>query len=240
MELDQLHKAKTQAGAAPNRPVRKRILLVEDHPIVSRALADLLGHESDLEVCGGADDPSSALREIERLKPDLVLLDITLHGRGGLELLKDIRAQHPKQLVLVLTMHEETLYAARAIRAGASGYVMKQEATDHVLTAVRRVLQGEIYLSERMERRMMQRFAQTGSAPSLDPLEALSDRELEIFRLIGRGKGSREIARMLCLSVKTIESHRAHIKEKLNLKSPVELIQHAIQLETEVRQRPAG
>ena len=222
---------KVQSHSDQKRSGRRRVLLVDDHPIVSRALADLISHEKDLEVCGIAEDGASALRQTDALKPDLVLLDITLHGRGGLELLKDIKAQHPKQLVLLLSMHDETLYAARAVRAGASGYVMKQEATENVLIAIHKVLEGEIYLSPRMERRMMQRFAQGGSNASLDPLEALTDRELEIFRLIGRGSGSREIARLLCLSVKTIESHRAHIKEKLNLKNANELVQQAIQME---------
>ncbi len=224
---------------------RRRILLVEDHPIVSRALTDLIRHEKDLDVCGIAEDYNSALAQTQRLQPDLILLDITLRGRGGLELLKDIKRRRPKQLVLVLSMHEETLYAARAIRAGASGYVMKQEATDSLLAAIRCVLDGEIYLSQRMERRMVQRLAQGASALGLDPLEALTDRELEIFRLIGHGKSSREIAQILCLSVKTIESHRAHIKSKLNLKTATELVQQAVQMETEGHlppptDRPAG
>jgi DNA-binding NarL/FixJ family response regulator len=217
----------------PPTAARQRILLVEDHPIVSHALAELLSHEPDLEVCGIADDSGSALRQIGLLQPDLVLLDISLHGRGGLELLKDIRVRYPKPLILVLSMHDENLYAARCVRAGAGGYIMKQEATANVLTAIHRVLQGEIYLSPVMERRMMQRLAHGGPRAILEPLEILTDRELEIFRLIGHGKGSREIAQLLCLSVKTIESHRAHIKEKLNLQSANRLVQYAIQMETE-------
>jgi DNA-binding NarL/FixJ family response regulator len=220
------------AQTPPGR--RRRILLVEDHPIVSRALADLIHHEKDLEVCGIAEDYASALQQTGALQPDLVLLDITLQGRGGLELLKDVKSRHPKQLVLVLSMHDESLYATRAIRAGAAGYVMKQEATDSVLAAIRRVLEGQIHLSERMERRLMQRFAHTGPDSALDPLEALTDRELEVFRLIGQGKGTRDIARLLCLSGKTIESHRSHIKDKLGLKSASELIQRAIQMERDV------
>jgi DNA-binding NarL/FixJ family response regulator len=219
---------KTPAAAATPR---RRLLLVDDHPIVSRALADLVNHEQDLEVCGIANDYASTLQKTGALQPDLLVLDITLHGRGGLELLKDIKAQHPKQVVLILSMHDESLYAARAVRAGASGYVMKQEATENLLTAIRRVLAGEIYLSPRMEKRMMQRFARGTTGPVLDPLDALTDRELEIFRMIGQGKGTREIAQMLCLSVKTIESHRSHIKDKLSLRSSSELVQHAIQME---------
>jgi DNA-binding NarL/FixJ family response regulator len=213
---------------------RRRVLLVEDHPIVSRALAELINHEPDLEVCGIASDYHSALQKVDSLGPDLVLLDITLQGRGGLELLKDIKGQHPKQLVLILSMHDESLYAARAIRAGASGYIMKHEATESMITAIRCVLTGQIHLSERMERRIMQRFAHAGPGSTLDPLEALTDRELEIFRLIGQGKGTREIARLLCLSAKTIESHRSHIKDKLGLNSATELVQHAIQTEREL------
>ncbi len=234
MQFARRQKQNHSSPTPPARPRKARILLVEDHPIVSRALADLINHEQDMEVCGMADHHASALEQTAALNPDLVLLDITLQGRGGLELLKDIKARYAKQLVLILSMHDEGLYAARAIRAGASGYIMKQEATDQLLEAIRRVLQGEIHLSQRMEKRMMQRFAQSHTHSSLDPLEALTDRELEIFRLIGQGKGTNEIARLLCLSVKTIESHRAHIKDKLGLKSASELVQHAIQMEQEV------
>jgi DNA-binding NarL/FixJ family response regulator len=200
----------------------------------------MVEHETDMEVCGIADDYGSALLKLEALKPDLIVLDISLRGRGGLELLKDIKVRDPKQLVLILSMHEETLYAARAIRAGAAGYVMKQEATDSLLTAIRRVLRGEIHVSARMESRMMQRFARSGLISNLDPLEALTDRELEIFRMIGQGKATRQIAQLLCLSVKTIESHRAHIKDKLGLRTSNELVQHAIQLEQEIETRPDG
>jgi DNA-binding NarL/FixJ family response regulator len=208
---------------------KHRILLVDDHPIVRQGLSEMIDNEQDLTVCGTADDLHKALDQISSLQPDLVLVDISLKSSNGIELLKNIKIRHPKLLVLMLSMHDETLYAVRALRAGASGYIMKQEATDHVLTAVRQVLAGEIYLSERMEKKMMQQLVGGRAARTGSPLEDLSDRELEVFNLIGQGHGTRQIAEELHLSIKTIESHRAHIKEKLNLKNATELVQHAIQ-----------
>lgn len=205
------------------------ILIVEDHPIVRQGLAQMVNHEKDLTVCGAAEDPKQAVEQIESLQPELVLLDISLKGGNGIELLKNIKVRFPKTLVLMLSMHDEALYAVRALRAGASGYVMKQEATEKVLTAIRHVLNGEIYLSDRMEKKMMQQLVGGRSSRTGSPLEDLSDRELEVFGLIGQGHGTRQIAEQLHLSIKTIESHRAHIKEKLNLRNANELVQHAIQ-----------
>lgn len=206
-----------------------RILLVDDHPIVRQGLAELINNEKDLCVCGTAEDLNKALEAIEALKPDLVIVDISLRGSNGIELLKNIKVRYPKMLVLMLSMHDESLYAVRALRSGASGYIMKQEATEKVLTAVRQVLRGEIYLSEKMEKKMMQQLVGGRAARTGSPLEDLSDRELEVFNLIGQGHGTRQIAEELHLSIKTIESHRAHIKEKLNLKNATELVQYAIQ-----------
>jgi DNA-binding NarL/FixJ family response regulator len=208
---------------------KHRILLVDDHPIVRQGLAELIDHQKDLMVCGTAEEVHQALDQIAALGPDLVVVDISLKSSNGIELLKDIKVRHPKLPVLMLSMHDETLYAVRALRAGASGYIMKQEATDNVLTAIRQVLAGEIYLSERMEKKMMQQLVGGRSARTGSPLEDLSDRELEVFNLIGQGHGTRQIAEELHLSIKTIESHRAHIKEKLKLKNATELVQHAIQ-----------
>lgn len=208
---------------------KRTILIVEDHPIVRQGLAQLVNHEKDLTVCGVAEDPKQAVEQIELLQPELVLLDISLKGGNGIELLKNIKVRFPKTLVLMLSMHDEALYAVRALRAGASGYVMKQEATEKVLTAIRHVLNGEIYLSDRMEKKMMQQLVGGRSSRTGSPLEDLSDRELEVFGLIGQGHGTRQIAEQLHLSIKTIESHRAHIKEKLNLRNANELVQHAIQ-----------
>lgn len=206
-----------------------RILLVDDHPIVTQGLAEMINHEKDLVVCGAADTPSKALDQIAALNPDLVILDISLSNSSGIEVLKSIKALSPKTRVLMLSMHDENLYAVRALRAGAAGYIMKQEATEKVLTAIRQVLKGEIYLSDKMEKRMMQQLVGGRAARTGSPLEDLSDRELEVFRLLGQGHGTRQIAEELHLSIKTVESHRAHIKEKLHLKNANELIQHAIQ-----------
>jgi len=189
----------------------------------------MLNHEDDLTVCATAEDMHQALDRIEQLKPDLVVMDITLKSSNGIEVLKDIRIRYPKLIVLMLSMHDETLYALRALRAGAAGYVMKHEPADKVLASIRKVLSGEIALSLSMEKKMMKQMVGGGAVRSGSPLEDLTDRELEVFRLIGNGHSTRQIAEELHLSVKTIESHRAHIKEKLNLKSAMELVQHAIQ-----------
>lgn len=217
------------AQSAAQKKGKSRILLVDDHPIVRQGLAEMINQEKDLNVCGTAEDVHRALDAIEKLKPDLVVADISLKGSNGIELLKNIKVRFPKMLVLVLSMHDEALYAVRALRAGAGGYIMKQEATEKVLTAIRQVLAGEIYLSERMEKKMMHQLVGGRTARTGSPIEDLSDRELEVFGLIGQGHGTRQIAEELHLSIKTIESHRAHIKEKLNLKNATELVQHAIQ-----------
>src|SRR5437868_10760832 len=211
------------------KKVKSTVLLVDDHPIVRQGLAELIDHEKDLSVCGMADDMHHALDQIIALSPDLVVVDISLKGGNGIELLKNIKVRYPRQPVLMLSMHDESLYAVRALRAGAAGYIMKQEATERVLTAIRQVLVGEIYLSEKMEKKMMQQLVGGRTARTGSPIEDLSDRELEVFGLIGQGHGTRQIAEELHLSIKTIESHRAHIKEKLNLKNATELVQHAIQ-----------
>ena len=205
------------------------ILIADDHPIVREGLTEMINHEDDLTVCGTAEEMNQALDEIEKVRPDAVVLDISLKGSNGIELLKNIKVRYPRQAVLMLSMHDESLYAVRALRAGAAGYVMKQEATEKVLTAIRQVLNGEIYLSERMEKKMMHQLVGGRTARTGSPIEDLSDRELEVFGLIGQGHGTRQIAEELHLSIKTIESHRAHIKEKLNLKNATELVQHAIQ-----------
>jgi len=217
--------------AAPKKadPSRKaKILLVDDHPIVRQGLKELIEQEADLFVCGEAQSGSEALQAIAAAKPDLAMVDISLQGTNGLELIKQIKAGHSDVPVLVLSMHDETLYAERALRAGARGYVMKEEATARLIAGIRRVLSGEIYLSERMSARLLSRFVGGGSQTEGSPIERLSDRELEVFELIGRGIGTRQIAEQLHLSIKTIESHREHIKEKLKLGSSQELMRHAV------------
>jgi DNA-binding NarL/FixJ family response regulator len=208
---------------------RRAVFIVDDHAILRQGLALLIDREPDLAVCGDAEDASSALRKIEETKPDVALVDISLNGRDGLDLLKDIRALDPNLPVLILSMLDESFYAERALRAGASGYIMKQEATERVLVAIRRILDGEIYVSERMANRMLHQFAGGGKGGQLSPIAGLTDRELEVFRLIGEGHGTRQIAEELHISVKTVESYQAHIKEKLSLKNARELFQRAIQ-----------
>jgi DNA-binding NarL/FixJ family response regulator len=206
-----------------------RVLLVDDHPIVRQGLALLIDREPDLSVCGEADGAHSAFHAITSLRPDLVVLDISLSGPDGLEVLKEIRLKTASLPVLMLSMHDESIYAERAMRAGANGYIMKQEATEKVLVAIRRILQGEVYLSDRLTSTMLQQYVRGNAPVKKSPLVNLSDRELEVFRLIGEGRGTRQIAVELHLSVKTIESYQAHIKEKLALRNARELVQHAIE-----------
>ena len=210
---------------------KRRILLVDDHPIVRQGLGLLIDRESDLCICGEAEGAHSAFHAITTLRPDLVVLDISLSGPDGLDILKEIRSKSGSLPVLILSMHDETIYAERALRAGANGYIMKQEATEKVLVAIRRILQGDVYLSERLTNTMLHHFAHgtLSSSSKNSPIVGLTDRELEIFRLIGEGHSTRQIANELHLSVKTIESHQAHIKEKLSLRNARELVQHAIE-----------
>ena len=208
---------------------RNTVFIMDDHPIVRQGLALLINREPDLAVCGDAEEAGSALRRIEELKPDLIVVDISLNGPDGLDLLKDIRVRDVNLPVLILSMLDESLYAERALRAGANGYIMKQEATDRVLVAIRRILSGEIYVSDRIANRMLHRFASGAPVEQRSPVADLTDRELEVFRLIGEGHGTRQIAQDLHLSVKTVESYQAHIKDKLSLKNARELLQRAVQ-----------
>jgi DNA-binding NarL/FixJ family response regulator len=205
-----------------------KVFLVDDHPIVRQGLALFIDREPDLMVCGEADGATSALQAIREAAPDFVVLDISLDGPDGLELLKTLRVRYPNLPVLVLSMHDEAVYAERALRAGANGYIMKQEATDRVLTAIRHILGGDVYLSDRLTKRMLQQFV-NGSVSPRDPLAKLSDRELEVYRLIGAGHSTRQIADELHVSTKTVESYQAHIKEKLALRNARELVQHAVE-----------
>lgn len=208
---------------------KKRVLVVDDHPIVRQGLALLINRESDLVVCGEAEEASGAMHVLASARPDVLLLDISLNGPDGLDLLKHVRTTHPSLPVLVLSMHDESVYAERALRAGANGYIMKQEATEKVLVAVRRILSGEIYVSDRIANRMLRHYITGSGTVRNSSIADLSDRELEVFRLIGEGHGTRQIAEELHISVKTVESYQAHIKEKLSLRNARELMQHAIQ-----------
>jgi DNA-binding NarL/FixJ family response regulator len=208
---------------------KRKILVVDDHPMIREGLVSLVADEQDLAICGEADDAPEALRAISETNPDIVILDIALKSSSGIELMKSIKAQYPKLPVLVLSMHNEELYAERALRAGAMGYIMKQEASAKLLTAIRHVLDGQMYISDKVSKRLIRILARGKVDVVASPVDSLSDRELEVFRLIGQGYGTSQIAGKLYLSIKTIETYRTHIKEKLNLADARELLQYAIQ-----------
>lgn len=207
---------------------KKRILVVDDHPIVRQGLALLIDREPDLVVCGEAEDAMGAMHVLASAKPDFLIVDLSLNGPDGIDLLKNVRTTHATLPVLILSMHDELVYAERALRAGANGYIMKQVATERVLVAVRRILAGEIYVSDRIANRMLKHYITGPGTLRNSSIADLTDRELEVFRLIGEGHGTRQIAEELHRSIKTVESYQAHIKEKLSLRSARELVQHAI------------
>src|ERR1700723_1639548 len=221
--------AATNAQEQARHAGKRSVFVVDDHPLLRQGRALLINQQQDLEVCGEAEEAKAAMKAIGQRRPDILIVDISLNGPDGLDLLKNIRVLYPDLPVLILSMHDEAIYAERALRARANGYIMKQEATEKVLVAVRRILHGDVYLSDRMANKMLQQYI--GGAPSAiqSRISALSDRELEVFCLIGEGCGTREIAEELHLSIKTVETYQAHIKEKLSLHSGRELIQHAIQ-----------
>ncbi len=206
-----------------------KILIVDDHPIVRHGLAKLINDEPDLEVCGEADSAGDAMTMMESEAPDLLLVDISLGGTNGIELIKRVKASDPEMRVLVSSMHDESLYAERALRAGAMGYLNKGENRETLLGAIRQVLRGKLYLSPRMSERLLHRFVLNDQEPDRPAIESLSDRELEVFQLIGEGLTTRQIASRLHLSPKTIETYREHIKAKLNLENSSELIRAAVQ-----------
>jgi len=208
---------------------KAKIIIVDDHPIVREGLSDLINKEKDLVVCGQAEDAPQTMKAIRALKPDMVTVDISLKETSGLELIKDIKVQYPDLPVLALSMHKESLYAERALRAGAKGYITKQEATKKVVMAIRKVLNGGLYFSDRMAEKFVHKLVGAKPEVGASPIERLTDRELEVFSLLGQGHGTRQISEQLHLSVKTVETYRARIKEKLNLTSASELLQHAFQ-----------
>jgi len=213
-----------EAGA----PARRRILVVDDHPFMRAGLAQLIDRQPDLHVAGEAGNPAEALRELARCQPDLVLTDITMPGRSGLEFIKDLHAAEPQLAVLVISMHDEAIYAERVLRAGGRGYIMKEAGGENLLAAIRQVLRGEVYVSPRMAARIMETFSGRTPRGSNSPIKKLTDREFEVFQLIGAGKSTRDIAAQLHLSSKTVDVHRGHIKEKLELKDTTALIRHAV------------
>ena len=205
-----------------------RILIVEDHPIFRIGLGELINQESDLTVCGEAEDIGKAWEKIRKLDPDMVIVDISLKGRNGLELIHQINSYGKDLPVLVLSMHDETLYAQRALRAGAKGYIMKKDASESVVKAIRSVLDGKIYVSEKVIGNILETLSGQAQTQDESIVEKLADRELEVFQFIGQGTSTKEIAEKLSLSVKTIGTYRERIKEKLNLRHTNELIRHAV------------
>jgi DNA-binding NarL/FixJ family response regulator len=212
----------------PTAKAPKRILIVDDHPITRYGLTQLINHEPNLLVCGEAESAAQALATIKSARPDLVLADITMPGRSGLEFIKDLQAQHPGVAVLVMSMHDETIYAERVLRAGGRGYIMKNEGGERLLEAIRQVLQGQVYISKSMSAALLEVFAPHRSRVGEATPGALSDREFEVFQLIGQGLSTRQIGERLNLSVKTIGTHRQHIKQKLKVRTGPELIRQAV------------
>jgi len=209
---------------------KRKILIVDDHPILRKGLALLINQEPDLTVCAEAENAQMALDVVEHSMPDMAIVDISLPGIDGIELIKTMKLRHKEIPVLVVSMHDEILYAERSLRAGARGYIMKQEALEKVLVAIRKVLDGDIFVSERVATKMLEQlFSADGFKDAASPIDLLSNRELTVFRLIGQGYRTRQIAEKLHLSMKTIESYRAHIKEKLKLSDGTELLKYAIQ-----------
>jgi DNA-binding NarL/FixJ family response regulator len=205
-----------------------KIIVVDDHPMMRQGLAQLIQSEPDLTVCCEADTARQAFECIGRGHPDLALVDISLPDRSGLELIKDLHAAHPEIPVLVVSMHDESLFAERVLRAGGRGYIMKQEGGQKLMEAIRRVLSGQIYVSEKISERILELYSGRRPGAISSPVQRLTDREFEVFQLIGQGGGTREIAAHLHLSVKTVEVHRVNIKEKLKLKTATDLVHYAI------------
>jgi DNA-binding NarL/FixJ family response regulator len=210
---------------------KNHVLLVDDHPLLRHGIAELLNSEGDLEVCGEAGNMQDAFALAGKLKPDLIIIDVSLNGNNGIELMKNLSSRYPAIPQLAYSMHDETIYAERVLRAGAKGYVMKQAAPDLLLSAIRQVLNGKTYLSEDISEHLLGKLvgAGTSTASIGSPIETLSDRELEVLQLMGQGMGTAQIADKLCLSVKTIETYREHLKEKLNVSSGQGLLRYAIE-----------
>lgn len=215
------------SGVAAKKKAR-RLLIVDDHPIVRQGLRRVIDQEEDLDVCGEAETVREARAAIRERRPDAVIVDISLRQGDGLELVRDVRAQYPSLPILVLSMHDEAIYAERMLSAGANGYIMKQAASEQFLAAVRRVLDGGIYVSDSVSNSMIQKFTSGGAHIAANPIDRLSNREIQILHLIGKGLSTRQTAEALALSVKTVESHRQRIKKKLNLTTGTQLVQYAV------------
>ena len=206
-----------------------RIYIVDDHPLVRQGLAQIIEKEEDMEGCGEAENSPGAMKGVGETNPDVIIVDISLQGNNGLELIKNIKAVYENIPILVFSMHDETIYAQRALRAGAKAYVMKKEPSTKIVDAIHRITKGEIFVSPSVADQVLHQIVNGPNNVSTSPIDRLTDRELEVVQLIGRGLSTREIAESLNLSVKTIESHRAHVKEKLNLRNATELVQFSVQ-----------
>ncbi len=223
------HARSTNKNPKCDLPEAKRIVIIDDHPLFRKGLEQLIHSEDGFAVCGEANNAPEAMDVIRKLNPDLAIVDLSLPGANGIELIKNIRAEFSKLPILVLSMHDESLYALRALRAGAEGYVMKHEAMTNVIQAIREVFNGRPYLSPAMAAQVITKFAHRQAEGEADAVERLSDRELEILELIGKGNDVRQIAKVLHLSPKTVETHRSHIKDKLDLKNSREVARFALQ-----------
>ncbi|MBF0111954.1 MAG: response regulator transcription factor [Desulfamplus sp.] len=210
---------------------KKKIMLVEDHPIFRLGLAELINQEDDLVACGAATDVEPAIKEIEELKPNLIIVDISLKNSDGIDLVHHIKKQNCDTPVLVLSMHDEYLYAQRALHAGAKGYIMKQEAMESVVTAIHQLLAGKVYLNENVKEHILSNISDNFKTKDKSPMDRLTDRELQVFKMVGKGFTSKEIAVKLFLSIKTIGTYRERIKEKLGLKNASELVRCAVHFE---------
>lgn len=220
--------AMTAKKLSPTRNPKKKIVLVDDHPMMRQGLAQVINQQEDLTVCCEAGDASEAMQRIAALRPDLAVVDISMEGKSGLELIKDLQALYPEVPVLVMSMHDESLYAERVLRAGARGYVMKRTGGEAVLQAIRQVLSGKVYVSERMSTLILNRLTGARLAKHQSPIETLTDREFEVFKLIGEGCTTREVARRLHISPKTVDAYRQQLKAKLDLPTATSMIQQAV------------
>jgi DNA-binding NarL/FixJ family response regulator len=220
----------TRKSSAPKVAARKKVLIVDDHPMMREGLRGVINRQPDMLVCGEAENASQAMTAVHKLAPDLALVDVTLPGKSGLELVKDLKAMHPQVVILAISMHDESLYAERMLRAGASGYITKQQPPEELIKAIRQVLDQRVYVSKEMSESLLRRFS---SQPSGDdsPTKLLTDREFEIMQRMGAGKTAKEIASELHLSAKTVAVHAANLRHKLNLKTTAQLIRFAVQWE---------
>ena len=207
---------------------KTQVLIVDDHPVIRDGLVAIINHEPDLNVCGQAEDAYTAQKAVDELKPDIVVTDISLKSSDGIELTKNIKAGHPALPVIILSVHDESLYAERALLAGAKAYLMKDKVSENIIKAIRTVLSGEIYVSDAISKKFLHKIAGDKAGTAKTPIESLSDREFEIFRLIGEGLKASQMAKQLHLSIKTIETYRSRIKEKLNLPNASQLLQYSI------------